>query len=409
MRAERTKTPQGRMRFRTGHFSILLVFGLTTIGCGGALRQVQGAKFALNGQEESIAEEYSQGDPVSADSNARCEYWKGRTGEAGHGHAVGVLVWRADHFQTLKSWTNAKAVEVCTLAKAEQKRQEEVATREREAAAKLVRQEEERHASEQRDRQAARDAAARLAKEAEAGELTKRMAEQRRVSDVASLGSLESGLASFGPSPKWTNDNLDRMVELSRISVHLSAADASLMDGEKARLAIATKAMGNLMRSQSYIKASAADRARQQALEARRQQQKADEERQARQAQHAPRAEGGAAQDAEPRSTSDATSRTTASTVGASPDEHFAGTCFTGKREQRTVTARAGTTVITIESNVELLCAIYTPSGRKIDDGKGKECVVTVTAQARVEDLTLLFQKNGGGQFTYRGTMQHTP
>jgi hypothetical protein len=199
------------------------------------------------------------------------------------------------------------------------------------------------------------------------------------------------------------------MVELSRISVHLSAADASLMDGEKARLAIATKAMGNLMRSQSYIKASAADRARQQALEARRQQQKADEERQARQAQHAPRAEGGAAQDAEPRSTSDATSRTTASTVGASPDEHFAGTCFTGKREQRTVTARAGTTVITIESNVELLCAIYTPSGRKIDDGKGKECVVTVTAQARVEDLTLLFQKNGGGQFTYRGTMQHTP
>jgi hypothetical protein len=44
MRAERTKTPQGRMRFRTGHFSILLVFGLTTIGCGGGPAPGSGGK-----------------------------------------------------------------------------------------------------------------------------------------------------------------------------------------------------------------------------------------------------------------------------------------------------------------------------------------------------------------------------
>lgn len=137
-----------------------------------------------------------------------------------------------------------------------------------------------------------------------------------------------------------------------------------------------------------------------------RQERNAEQERQA---QQPPQAESGGSQDAEPRSRSDAASRRTASTAGTSPDEHFAGTCFIGKEERRTLTARTGTTVITITSNTELLCAIYTPSGKKLDDGKGKECVVTVAAQARVEGLTLWFQKDGGGQFTYKGTMQHTP
>jgi hypothetical protein len=91
---------------------------MSLVACGGAQRQAQGAQFDLNGQEESLAAQYTREDPVQAGPASRCQYWSRRSSEAGQGHVMGILRWPPNHFVTLSAWAQAKQREACAAAAA---------------------------------------------------------------------------------------------------------------------------------------------------------------------------------------------------------------------------------------------------------------------------------------------------
>lgn len=85
------------------------------VGCGGeSIRETRvGSAFELNGQETTLADQYDAQEPKRADLQTRCRYWQGRATDARRPHALGVLVWQADHFTNLQAWTATRVQETC--------------------------------------------------------------------------------------------------------------------------------------------------------------------------------------------------------------------------------------------------------------------------------------------------------
>ncbi len=111
-----------KTRIASKRHAILLGLVLASLAaaCGGSMRQVQGARFELNGQEDTLADEYTQADPLKAAPEARCQYWSGRAEEAGQGRQRqlmgGLVVVNPGAPQvmvTLRAWAQAKQAEVC--------------------------------------------------------------------------------------------------------------------------------------------------------------------------------------------------------------------------------------------------------------------------------------------------------
>lgn len=79
---------------------------------GGAQMQVRGARFDLSGHEARLARIYEQQDPADA-PDERCKYWTNVLGYAAGGHKIGIVIWPAEYFETLRAWVAAKRDEAC--------------------------------------------------------------------------------------------------------------------------------------------------------------------------------------------------------------------------------------------------------------------------------------------------------
>jgi hypothetical protein len=134
----------------SNRYIILLGLALVLLtACGGATLQVQGAQFAVNGAEATLADEYTRADPVQAPPQVRCQYWARRSMEASRGHQIGVVIWPPQHFVTLHAWTQAVQAETCAVvrlaaqqhqAQVVQRHQEDVSRQRQEAQAEAERQ-----------------------------------------------------------------------------------------------------------------------------------------------------------------------------------------------------------------------------------------------------------------------------
>lgn len=86
-----------------GVVAMLATLLLSACGGGGSLREVQGAKFALNAKETEIAEYGEQRQPPASDRSGRCEFWDG-VNQRTHAVAPG---------SSLAAWAQAKESEAC--------------------------------------------------------------------------------------------------------------------------------------------------------------------------------------------------------------------------------------------------------------------------------------------------------
>jgi hypothetical protein len=100
---------------------VIVALGSLT-ACGTTQFQVQGAKFDLNSQEATLAEQYTREDPVQASPESRCQYWSQRAGAAGSTAKDHPAARWSDlstapgsgGFANLSAWTQAKQIEACS-------------------------------------------------------------------------------------------------------------------------------------------------------------------------------------------------------------------------------------------------------------------------------------------------------
>lgn len=220
--------------------ALLASLALLTVSCAGSIREVQGAHFELNAQEDQLAGQWEQQEPRQAGVRARCAYWRDRRPQAMRDHAIGVLIWHRDRFVTLRDWANAKANQACG-ALAEQEAKERT---EKEAAAKQAAAEAQRAAEEARKEKAARDAAEAAARKAAEAE-----AKRQRAHDFAlrSLAEFEDEAPKFAKN-QWTDDRIvlfhDHMQKMAQISESMKDEEiaATFTTGVRDRfLAVLTK------------------------------------------------------------------------------------------------------------------------------------------------------------------------
>lgn len=100
---DRIVKPAARRVSILGAVVMLVTHLLSGCGGGGSLRDVQGAKFALNAKETEIAEYGEKRQPPASDRRERCEFWEG-VNQRTHAVAPG---------SSLAAWAHAKEVEAC--------------------------------------------------------------------------------------------------------------------------------------------------------------------------------------------------------------------------------------------------------------------------------------------------------
>jgi hypothetical protein len=156
-----------------------LLAGAVVTACGGEMRQVGGAAFALSASEAGFAREYEAAEPAAAGGQGRCDYWTARTGDARNRHLVDLF-----------NWAQAKTDQSCTAA-ARARTMAQIALERQQVAAERAAEKAAADAREKAEQEKAREAL-RLAREQEHQQLVSRCAEarDRRAQNMATRNAL---------------------------------------------------------------------------------------------------------------------------------------------------------------------------------------------------------------------------